>query len=538
MKKTNKTRQPNKLTALIMTIALLLSIAPTAFATETKTFDIPIWEGFPNNSVTISNLYDYTDFGDWIEASFVIDTNSVITFNMHLHSAYFVDTEDYPSINESDFVTLLNYQKHSFEGSFWADENGMENYITAGLSFKFNKPGTYTLHISAGYADDKEEEIIQTSGKVAWEYSNYLQFTVNDPATGSPAPVTPPTQAASNDGVPATPTTSKVIINGQTVEFEAYNIYDNNYFKLRDIAKALTGTEKQFEVTWNGEKNLIDLISNKAYTSVGGERALGDGTQKTGTLCKSAIMKDDIECDLTAYTINGNNFFKLRDLGKLFDFMVDWDGVNIIIDTSKSYTDENAETATAPKTEAFEKLKNYVIEHENISFNIDNFNGTPVENIIGNQAYEYTEVEYTVTLLLLYNTADDEIDVALQATDGSYLAYEIFTITGYENENYKATSLFAFEDGDQAVGKYTVIPENITMDNNKIVFEHFDLLNSDNVSILDQFTDEEIASDKEGLEKSVTPNSLALAILFFDTVLNDKVTGLTVKDFGFTNFVS
>jgi len=45
--------------------------------------------------------------------------------------------------------------------------------------------------------------------------------------------------------------------------------------------------------------------------------------------------------DLTAYTINGYNYFKLRDIGKAFDFGIIWDGTanTIRIDTSISYTE-------------------------------------------------------------------------------------------------------------------------------------------------------------------------------------------------------
>ncbi|MGO4119405.1 hypothetical protein ACEQ6C_40435, partial [Rhizobium ruizarguesonis] len=46
----------------------------------------------------------------------------------------------------------------------------------------------------------------------------------------------------------AAPTDSKVLVNGKTISFEAYNINGNNYFKLRDFAAAVNGTEKQFEV--------------------------------------------------------------------------------------------------------------------------------------------------------------------------------------------------------------------------------------------------------------------------------------------------
>jgi len=57
------------------------------------------------------------------------------------------------------------------------------------------------------------------------------------------------------------PTTSKVLVNGKIVEFEAYNINGYNYFKLRDLAQAVNNTEKNFEVTWDAANNAINLIS-------------------------------------------------------------------------------------------------------------------------------------------------------------------------------------------------------------------------------------------------------------------------------------
>lgn len=40
-----------------------------------------------------------------------------------------------------------------------------------------------------------------------------------------------------------------------------------------------------------------------------------------------------------AYVVNGNNYFKLRDVAAIFDFGVDWDGgtQTIIIDTARGY---------------------------------------------------------------------------------------------------------------------------------------------------------------------------------------------------------
>lgn len=140
----------------------------------------------------------------------------------------------------------------------------------------------------------------------------------------------------------AKPTSSKVLVNGKTVEFDAYIINNNNYFKLRDLAQAVNNTEKNFEVTWDGINKVINLISNKAYTPTGGELVKGDGKAKATTLSTSKIFKDGKEISLTAYTINGNNYFKLRDMAKAFDIGVTWNSkTNTVgIDTSISYTKE------------------------------------------------------------------------------------------------------------------------------------------------------------------------------------------------------
>lgn len=139
----------------------------------------------------------------------------------------------------------------------------------------------------------------------------------------------------------AKPTASKVLVNGTPIEFDAYTINNNNYFKLRDLAQAVNKTDKNFEVTWDGKNNAINLISNKAYTPAGGELVKGDGKAKTATLSTAKIYKDGKEISLTAYTINGNNYFKLRDIAKAFDIGVTWDGTTntVSIDTSISYVE-------------------------------------------------------------------------------------------------------------------------------------------------------------------------------------------------------
>lgn len=137
-------------------------------------------------------------------------------------------------------------------------------------------------------------------------------------------------------------TDSKVLVNGKETKFEAYNINDNNYFKLRDIAYVLTDSSLggvRFNVKWDGERNMINLLTYQDYEAVGGELKAGDGQDKAYETSSSALLKDGINVTLKAYLINGNNYFKLRDLGKLFNFNVSWDGANncILIDSFSPY---------------------------------------------------------------------------------------------------------------------------------------------------------------------------------------------------------
>lgn len=158
------------------------------------------------------------------------------------------------------------------------------------------------------------------------------------------APSSTPTPAAtaapgSEAVLQALPTTSRVIVDGTIVAFESYNIGGNNFFKLRDLAMALKGSAKPFEVTWNDDRNAIELLSGQPYTSVGGELAKGDGLVKKPVTNAAKIYLDGVEIALTAYNINGYNFFKLRDIGRTFNFNVVWMAeVNTIgIDTANAY---------------------------------------------------------------------------------------------------------------------------------------------------------------------------------------------------------
>ena len=140
----------------------------------------------------------------------------------------------------------------------------------------------------------------------------------------------------------AMPTASTVLVNKTNVSFDAYSIEDYNYFKLRDLAFILNGTVAQFEVGWDEANNAIALTTGEPYTVVGGEMASKGAGGKIAYPTDSTVFLNGRETNFTAYNIEGNNYFKLRDIGQAMDFGVDWDDAaqTIAIDTSLPYTPE------------------------------------------------------------------------------------------------------------------------------------------------------------------------------------------------------
>ena len=116
-----------------------------------------------------------------------------------------------------------------------------------------------------------------------------------------------------------------ITLNGKKVDFAAYNIEGNNYFKLRDLAAAMYGTEKSFNVGYNREKDSVEITSLTPYTT--GNIGLSKYTKKgnqTATNSPQSIYLDDERVTLQAYSVLDYNYCKLRDVAELLDFAVDW----------------------------------------------------------------------------------------------------------------------------------------------------------------------------------------------------------------------
>ena len=126
-------------------------------------------------------------------------------------------------------------------------------------------------------------------------------------------------------------TTQNVEVDGQSVSFSMYTVYDQNgfatnYVKLRDVAYALRDTPAKFRVDYDGSTR---ADTGADYTATGTEMTPLPA-QATAENYRAVITVDGVGCPMDAYLITapgaagGNFYFKLRDLGAAIGFNVGW----------------------------------------------------------------------------------------------------------------------------------------------------------------------------------------------------------------------
>ena len=129
----------------------------------------------------------------------------------------------------------------------------------------------------------------------------------------------------------AKPVEQKIELDDYNVEMKGYNINGYNYMRLRDVAKAMTDKanvdDYNFDVIYNQETNSVYLETGSDYKETeDGKKfrihpAIKDAVRSEATVYLNGVeLTDAIE----GYVIDGYTYYKLRDLGKVIGFQVNW----------------------------------------------------------------------------------------------------------------------------------------------------------------------------------------------------------------------
>lgn len=146
-----------------------------------------------------------------------------------------------------------------------------------------------------------------------------------------------PTHAASMPVV----SPQKLEIDTVQSQIQSYLIDGANYYKLRDLAMILKGKEKNFSIAYDRATASIKIEMGKDYTPTGSE--LQPLSTKIDQFSKSddMLLYNGASLNLNAYKINGNNYYKLREICALADVGVGYNAQKkqISLDTSKGYAE-------------------------------------------------------------------------------------------------------------------------------------------------------------------------------------------------------
>lgn len=148
-----------------------------------------------------------------------------------------------------------------------------------------------------------------------------------------------PNSLAESNRARAYVSSQKIELDGTEVNLGSYLIQGNNYMKLRDIAALLSGRESNFNVGFDKKNDLVILELSKPYKMLNGDLQMVKECKSKVLLRDYRILVNGTRKQIKAALIHGNNYVRLRDLGSIVGFGVDFnhDSKTVLLNSSLGY---------------------------------------------------------------------------------------------------------------------------------------------------------------------------------------------------------
>ena len=148
-----------------------------------------------------------------------------------------------------------------------------------------------------------------------------------------------------------------ISVDGKAQTVSCYNIKGYNYFKLRDVAKLMMGSQRGFEVIVDEGTPVV--VRDSSYTESGDElQALNSNKLKANPKFQYLGMRPSYTSLIVkSYNIGGYNYMSLRDVAQAANFKVGYDAPSktIVIDSSQEFVYQSP-----PRAEKVETMIDYV----------------------------------------------------------------------------------------------------------------------------------------------------------------------------------
>lgn len=165
---------------------------------------------------------------------------------------------------------------------------------------------------------DLEHKYIIIDG-IKFSKKPFKEKPLEEKPVEEPPKVEEPEAVGKNDGIK---------IDSMDVKVPAYVIENENYFKIRDLACALKDSKAKFKVDYDMEKKAIVIESKKDYEPLETDMQPIKNIKSIGIRSYDKLIINGEETEVKAYKIEGFNYFRLRELGEILGFGVDYDFEN------------------------------------------------------------------------------------------------------------------------------------------------------------------------------------------------------------------
>lgn len=132
-------------------------------------------------------------------------------------------------------------------------------------------------------------------------------------------------------------------VDSLDVNVPAYVIEGENYFKIRDLAYALKESKAKFKVDYDKEIGAVVVEPGKDYEPMDGDMEPIKNPKSVGVRSSDKLVINGEKAEIKAYKIEGFNYFRLRDLGDIIGFGVDYDFENNKVVISSEISKEDLE---------------------------------------------------------------------------------------------------------------------------------------------------------------------------------------------------
>ncbi len=144
---------------------------------------------------------------------------------------------------------------------------------------------------------------------------------------------------AEREYVTVYPSLEQVQVDGEEKDLKIYTIKGENFFKLRDVAALLNGTDAQFSVEYLPDVMTVSLEKGESYDTIPGDLEKPEEDKKDALHHPQLLVVDGEEAGVDSYQIENANYYRMYDLGELLNFGVAYNEADHILMISSTDVD-------------------------------------------------------------------------------------------------------------------------------------------------------------------------------------------------------